>query len=179
MILKNCKKLFFTSNLEVIKSWDFITSKLLVKKELFTIFQNQFQITLETLLWHIMPCCGYVTCSPWSQQYVENIFGPTTCIKIFFRGKTRRDGSFCNLILTPKGVCRYQKCCKKCWFSWFFELQRTLENFLLVYNTCYGYVKHPSKSGEYSARQIMFIRHTKPKIQSISTFYPPQRRVFK
>ena len=146
---------------------------MLVKNELFTIFENKFQFSLKNLLWHIMTCCGYVTCSPWSKEYVENIFGPITCIKTFFWRKTRQDGGFCNLILTSKGVCRYQNCCKKCCFSWFFELQRPLENFLWIYNTCYGYVKHSLRSGEYSARRIMFIRHTKPKIQSISTFYPP------
>ena len=68
-----------------------------------------------------MACCGYETRSPWSQKHVKNIFGPITCIKIFFWRKTRKDGSFSNLILTLKGVCRYQKCCKKCCFSWFFE----------------------------------------------------------
>ena len=116
---KIVKSSFFTSNLEVFKSWDLNTSKLLVKKELFTIFRNWFQIALKSLLWHIMVCCGYVTCSPRSQEYFENIFGPIACIKTIFWRKTRKYGGFCNLILTPKGVCWYQKCCKNCCFSWF------------------------------------------------------------
>ena len=68
-----------------------------------------------------MSCCGYVTCSSWSRENVENIFRSITCIKTFCGRKTWKDGSFCNLILTLKGVCRYQKCCKKCCFSWCFE----------------------------------------------------------
>ena len=103
---------FSTSNSEVVKSQDFITSKFLVKKELFTIFLNYFQIALETLLWHIMSYCGYVTWSPWFKEHVENIFGPITCMKIFLWRKTRKDGSFRDLILTLKGICKYQKCCK-------------------------------------------------------------------
>ena len=89
-------------------------SKLLVKIKHFTIFPNQFQIALETVLWHTISCYGYVTCSPWSKEYVENILRPLTCMKTFFGRKTRKDGSFCNLILTPKGVCSYQKCSKNC-----------------------------------------------------------------
>ena len=76
-----------------------------------------------------MSCWGYVTCSLWSKRYVRKIFGPIACIKIFFQRKTRRDGSFCNLILTLKGVCRYQKCCKKCCFSWFFEFCQPVKYF--------------------------------------------------
>ena len=49
-----------------------------------------------------MSCYGYVTCSLWSKEYVENIFGPIACIKMIFWRKTREDDSFCNLILTPK-----------------------------------------------------------------------------
>ena len=66
---------------------DFSTSELLVKKEHFTIFPNQFQIALETILWHTMSCYGYVTCSPWSKEYFENFFEPISCMKIFFGGK--------------------------------------------------------------------------------------------
>ena len=102
---------------------------MLVKKEHFTIFPNQFQIALETVLWYIISCYGYVTCSPWSKEHVENILRPITCMKTFFGRKTRKDGSFCNLILTPKGVCRYQKCSKNCWFSWFFELFQAVKCF--------------------------------------------------
>ena len=119
-------------NLEIILSQNFTTSKLLVKKELFTIFVNWFQTALETLLWHIiiiMWCCGYVTCSSWSRKHVENIFRSIMCIKTFCGRKTWKDGSFCNLILTPKGVCRYQKCSKNCWFSWFFELFQAVKCF--------------------------------------------------
>ena len=85
---KIVKSSFFTSNLEVLKSWGFSTSKFFVKKELFTVFVNWFQTALETLLWHIMWCCGYVTCSPWSREHVENIFRSITCIKTFFGRKT-------------------------------------------------------------------------------------------
>ena len=99
---KIVKSSFFTSNLEVLKSSCFSTSKLLVKKELFTVFVNWFQIALETLLLHIMWCYGYVTCSSWSREHVENIFRSITCIKTFCGRKTWKDGSFCNLILTPK-----------------------------------------------------------------------------
>ena len=98
---KIVKSSFFTSNLEVLKSWGFSTSKFLVKK-LFTFFVNWFQTALETLLWHIMWCCGYVTCSPWSREHVEIIFRSIMCIKTFCGRKTWKDGSFCNLILTPK-----------------------------------------------------------------------------
>ena len=49
-----------------------------------------------------MSCYGYVTCSLWSKEYVENIFGPIACIKMIFWRKTREDDSFCNLIFTPK-----------------------------------------------------------------------------
>ena len=99
---KIVKSSFFTSNLEVLKFWYFSISKLLVKKELFPVFVNWFQTALETPLWHIMWCCGYVTCSPWSREHVDNIFRSITCIKTFCGRKTWKDGSFCNLILTPK-----------------------------------------------------------------------------
>ena len=99
---KTVKSSFFTSNLEVLKPQDFNTSKLLVKKELFTVFVNWFRTALETLLWHIMSCCGYVTCSSWSREHVENIFRSITCIKTFCGRKTWKDGSFYNLILPPK-----------------------------------------------------------------------------
>ena len=99
---KIVKSSFFTKNLEVLKPQDFNTSKFLVKKELFTVFVNWFQTALETLLWHIMWCCGYVTCSPWSREHVKNIFRSIMCIKTFCGRKTWKDGSFCNLILTPK-----------------------------------------------------------------------------
>ena len=49
-----------------------------------------------------MLCCGYVTSSPWSREHVKNNFRSITCIKTFFGRKTWKDGSFCNLILTPK-----------------------------------------------------------------------------
>ena len=76
-----------------------------------------------------MTCCGYVTCSPWSREHVKNIFRSITGIKIFFGRKTWKDGSFCNLILTPKAVCRYQKCSKKCCFLWFLELFQSVKCF--------------------------------------------------
>ena len=144
---------------------------MLVKKELFTIFLNWFEIALESLLWHIMSCCRYATRSPGSEEYVENIFGPIACIKNIFRRKTRKDGSFCNLILTPKGVFRYRKCCKKCWFSWFVELQRPLENFLDVKDTCSGYLEGPPGSGLSNAPTFMVIRCIGEKISPIYDFF--------
>ena len=50
-------------------------------------------------------------------------------MKTFLGRETRKDGSFCNLILTPKGVCRYQKCSKNCCFSWFLELFQAVKCF--------------------------------------------------
>ena len=86
-------------------------------------------MALETYLCHIMRRCRYVTCSPWSQEHVTNIFGPITCIKIFFWRKRWKDGSFCNLILTLKVICTYQKCCKNCCFSWYFEFSLAVKFF--------------------------------------------------
>ena len=52
--------------------------------------------------------------------------------------KTQNDGSFCDLKLTPKEVGRYQK-----YFDFHvFLTSEALENFLWVYNACYGYLKH-------------------------------------